>query len=207
MTRSMIPAAFGAALLMAATSAAALTPAVTTDPLNLRAGPGPGYAVTSVLAEGTSVSVLGCIDNSNWCRVDASGSVGYVYSDYLNIGTPTQVVVLGSTWKSIGLTAEQHNASIATAADPTGVLSGRDSAVDGDRSNMGKIEPSELVTTYVLANPGVPVILDGEVMLGVGVPETVTLLEAPQSEYRYAFINGRTVLIEPTSRRVVYVYQ
>ena len=199
----------GAALLMAASAAQAATPAVTTDPLNLRVGPGPGYAIASVLPEGAPVSVLGCIDNSNWCRIDASGAIGFVYSDYLNIGTPTAAVVLGSTWKTVGVMTEVHNDNGATvkSADPSGVLAGRDAVALGDRSNSGRLEPTEVWTTYVLANPVTPIYLDGEVMTGVGVPENVTLYEVPESEYRYVTINDRTVLVEPKGRRVVYVYE
>ncbi|MDO9525852.1 MAG: DUF1236 domain-containing protein [Gemmobacter sp.] len=199
----------GAAFLIAASAAHAATPAVTTDPLNLRAGPGPGYAVSSVLDAGAPVSVLGCIDNTNWCRVDASGSVGYVYSEYLNIGTPTAAVTLGNTWKTVGIMTEVHNDNgvAVSAADPSGVLAGRDAVALGDSSNSDRLEPTEVWTTYVISNPVSPVYLDGEVMMGVGIPEDVTLYEVPESEYRYVTINDRTVLVEPTSRRIMYIYE
>lgn len=205
----MKSAALATAILLAASSAQAATAAMTTDPLNLRVGPGPGYAVASVLPAGASVSVLGCIDNSNWCRVDASGTVGYVYSDYLNIGTPTAAVLLGSTWKTVGVMTEvaNDNGANVKSADPSGVLAGRDAVTLGDRSNSGRLEPTQVWTTYVMANPVTPVYLDGEVMLGVGVPENVTLYEVPQSEFRYVRINDRNVLVDPKGRRVVYVYE
>jgi uncharacterized protein YraI len=209
MKTCMKSVSLAATLLLAASGAQAATAAMTTDPLNLRTGPGPGYVVTSVLPAGTSVSVLGCVDNSNWCRVDAAGTVGYVYSDYLNIGTPAAAVLLGSTWKTIGVMTEVDNSNGATvtSADPSGVLAGRDAVALGDRSNSGRLEPTEVWTTYVRANPVTPIYLDGEVMLGVGVPETVTLYEVPESEFRYVTINDRTVLVEPKGRRVVYVYE
>lgn len=205
----MISAGLAAALLFAASGANAATAALTTDPLNLRVGPGPGYAVTAVLPEGAAVSVLGCIDNSNWCRVDAAGTQGYVYSEYLNIGTPTAAVLLGSTWKTVGVMTEvaNDNGANVASADPSGVLAGRDAVTLGDRSNSGRLEPTQVWTTYVMANPVAPVYLDGEVMLGVGVPETVTLYEVPESQFRYVMINDRTVLVDPNGRRVVYVYQ
>ncbi|MDP2085078.1 MAG: DUF1236 domain-containing protein [Gemmobacter sp.] len=198
-----------AALMVAATSAHAQTAAMTTDPLNLRVGPGPNFEVTTVLPEGAQVSVLGCVENTNWCRVEAAGTTGYVYSDYLNIGSPTEVRVLGSTWQTVGVVSEAPDTSRASAAapDPSGVLAGRDAATLGDRSNTSRFEPTQEWVTYIQANPVTPVYLDGEVMVGVGVPETVTLYEVPQSEFRYVTINDRTVLVEPASRRVVYVYE
>ena len=50
------------------------------------------------------------------------------------------------------------------------------------------------------------VYLDGEVVIGAEVPDVVELAEIPEYEdYRYARINGQVVLIDPASRRIVYV--
>ena len=40
---------------------------------------------------------------------------------------------------------------------------------------------------------------------GAGLPETVVLREIPDYEYRYVYVNGQPVLVEPSSRRIVYV--
>ena len=42
-------------------------------------------------------------------------------------------------------------------------------------------------------------------MVGASLPETVTLAEVPDYEYRYVYVNGQPVLVEPQSRRIVYV--
>ena len=42
---------------------------------------------------------------------------------------------------------------------------------------------------------------------GAGLPDTVTLAPVPGSEYQYAYVNGVPVLVEPSSRRVRYIYR
>ena len=61
--------------------------------------------------------------------------------------------------------------------------------------------------TYVVSNPVDPVYLDGEVVVGAGLPETVELRTIPDYEYRYVYVNRQPVLVEPDSRRIVYVYR
>ena len=67
------------------------------------------------------------------------------------------------------------------------------------------IDPPERVRTYVTTNRVEPVYLDGEVVVGAGLPETVVLREIPDYEYRYVYVNGQPVLVEPCTRRIVYV--
>jgi hypothetical protein len=50
-----------------------------------------------------------------------------------------------------------------------------------------------------------PVYLDGEVVVGAGLPETVALNEIPDYEYRYVNVNGQPVLVDAHSRRIVYI--
>jgi hypothetical protein len=42
-------------------------------------------------------------------------------------------------------------------------------------------------------------------VVGAGLPETVALAEIPNYEYRYVYLNGQPVLVEPQSRKIVYV--
>ena len=41
--------------------------------------------------------------------------------------------------------------------------------------------------------------------VGASLPETVVLREIPDYEYRYVYLNNQPVLVEPSSRRIVYV--
>lgn len=61
--------------------AAAADSAVTTGNVNLRGGPGAGYARVATLPSGLRVEVLAC--QSNWCRVARAGMRGWVSANYL----------------------------------------------------------------------------------------------------------------------------
>src|SRR5690606_34748773 len=65
--------------------------------------------------------------------------------------------------------------------------------------------PPPEVRTYITSNQVDPVYLEGEVVVGASVPETVVMREIPDYQYRYSYVNGQPVLIEPQSRRIVYV--
>ncbi len=71
-------------LLLLSVGAAAAAPAVVSDNLNLRSGPGTAYRVLNVLPEGSSVDVLGC--DGNWCRVSSAEGTGYASSGYIDMG-------------------------------------------------------------------------------------------------------------------------
>jgi uncharacterized protein YraI len=69
------------------------------------------------------------------------------------------------------------------------------------------IDPPKEVGTYVQSQSGDPVLLEGEVVVGAQVPETVQLAPVPEYQYRYAYVNGQRVLVDPNDRRIVYVYR
>ena len=50
-----------------------------------------------------------------------------------------------------------------------------------------------------------PVYLEGEVVTGSSLPDDVVLGEIPDYDYRYVYINGQPALIDPATRRIVYV--
>jgi hypothetical protein len=69
------------------------------------------------------------------------------------------------------------------------------------------VVPPAPVQTYVLSHPLDPVYLNGEVVVGAGLPPSVALAPVPQSEYEYAYVNRQPVLVEPRTRRIVQVYR
>ncbi|MGD9740033.1 MAG: DUF1236 domain-containing protein [Bauldia sp.] len=69
------------------------------------------------------------------------------------------------------------------------------------------IDPPAEVRTFVTTQTPQPVMLTGEVVIGAGVPDVVTLTPVPNYEYAYANINGQFVLIDPTTRAIVYVFR
>ncbi|TJU99032.1 MAG: DUF1236 domain-containing protein, partial [Mesorhizobium sp.] len=49
------------------------------------------------------------------------------------------------------------------------------------------------------------VYLEGEVVTGAVLPDTVELREIPDYNYRYVYVNNQPALVDPGTRRIVYV--
>lgn len=65
--------------------------------------------------------------------------------------------------------------------------------------------PAE-VRTYVEEQETTSVTIDGEVIVGEALPETVTVTPIPESdEYGYAVVNEKRVILNPETRTVVEV--
>jgi hypothetical protein len=68
-------------------------------------------------------------------------------------------------------------------------------------------EQQTVIREYVHKNPAASInILGLELSLGSKVPDTVELHEVPDVSYRYAVINGQTVLVDPETHEVVEVW-
>lgn len=60
--------------------------------------------------------------------------------------------------------------------------------------------------TYVERHPVEPVILEGPVEAGVVVPETVQIVEIPESpDYGYIYVDNRPVVVNRSTRQVIWV--
>jgi uncharacterized protein YraI len=203
---------FAAALLAASSlSTAALAAMQTTalTDLNIRSGPGPEYPVIGLIRAQEPVTMIGCIEGSLWCQITHRGKDGWAYSQYLATQSASgtrviiserrpEVVVPSVTYQTTG------------AGIPTGVVSGAIVASPTviDPTQQVVFNPPPQVGTYIVSNPVDPVYLQGEVVVGAGLPETVQLRPVPDySTYRYVYVNGQPVLVDPVSRRIVYVYR
>lgn len=213
-----------AATIFAATGGAFAQSAVTaTTDLNVRAGPGPQHQVIGVLGAGQSTTLTGCLENSKWCTVATANGDGWVYSDYLTGEFGGQQVVLAQRPADSGIKVVSESATTdggttgaivggtggaiagAIVGGPIGAAVGGAAGVVAGGAGGTVIDPPEQVRTYVRSNTIEPVYLDGEVVVGAGLPETVQLREIPDYQYRYVYVNGQPVLVEPGSRRIVYV--
>jgi len=221
-TKFLVSAAAGSLLAMTGAAFSQSAVVATTD-LNVRAGPSPQHQVVGVLGAGQSVQLDGCMQGSKWCVVAFDGGQGWVYSDYLAGDFGGQQVVLTERPADSGVRVVEAPADVdggATGAVTGGVtgavagalIGGPVGAVVGGGAGFvaggaagQAIDPPERVRTYVSSNQIDPVYLDGEVVVGAGVPDTVALREIPDYEYRYVYVNGQPVLVEPSSRRIVYV--
>ena len=198
MKRILIPAVAGALVAMSGAALADTAVSAVTD-LNVRAGPGPQYPVIGVLAAGQSATLNGCIENSKWCTIAEANGQGWVYSDYVTADFGGNAVVLTRRPADAGIT-------IVTAPEDgndypdsyTGAIIAAEPMDAIDR-------PPAEVRTYVDTNRLDPVYLDGEVVTGATLPDTVELREIPDYRYRYVYVNGQPALVDPSTRRIMYV--
>lgn len=198
--------------LLLATSAYAETTATAWTDLNLRAGPGVSYDVLTVIPATQSVTVDGCLDASNWCRVSHGEVNGWASGDYLTAMVESPIYINRERLAVETVTYEKSPESTlgggAAGAVAGAIVGGPIGALIGAGIGMGvgaAVTPSERVTTYVQDNPTDPIYLDGEVVVGAGIPEEVVLAEVPESEYYYAYVNGVRVLVKRDTRRVAYI--
>jgi hypothetical protein len=69
-------------------------------------------------------------------------------------------------------------------------------------------EPPAEVRSYVVRERAPSVRIDQEVVVGEPLPPTVVLRTIPQhNEYRYAIVNEKRVIVEPSTRRVVQIIE
>ncbi|RAI03862.1 hypothetical protein DLJ53_05165 [Acuticoccus sediminis] len=220
MNKTALRAMIVSAALIPAAAYAQSAGSVTTD-LNLRSGPGSNYPVLTTIPAGDEVVVNGCVTDTSWCQVSFAGKNGYAYAQYLTVAADTGEAVVVSERRGLlpQIAAETIDAVGNTAGAVTGALiGGTVGLVSGGVGGMGKgmtkgaergansFQLADTTVVYVQEHPVQPIYLDGEVMVGVGVPTDVELYEVPQSPYRYVNINDTMVLVDPNSREVVYVF-
>ncbi len=71
------------ALFVAPSIANAAVSGFSTANVNMRSGPSTGYPAVTVIPEGTSVTIFGCMSNVNWCDVQFYGGRGWVSGSYV----------------------------------------------------------------------------------------------------------------------------
>jgi uncharacterized protein YraI len=219
---AMMSTAMASAAMAQNASASATATATATADLTIRSGPGPQYGSVGFIASGASATVDGCLQGSKWCRVTYDGVSGWSYSDYLTADLSGELVVLTERYPDVGLATVTYDGSDAATGGavaggttgaivgalvggPIGAVIGGAVGASSGATAGAIIDPPEVARAYVTSNPVEPIYLDGEVVIGAGVPETVTLQAIPDYEYQYVYINGQPVLVDPRSRQIVYV--
>lgn len=156
--------------------------------------------------------VNGCLEGSKWCTVTHNGAEGWVYSDYLTADVSGSAVVLTEGYADVGVpvgtyedsgVGEGAAAGAATGAVAGALIAGSIGAAVGVAAGAAAggtagavIDPPAEVRTYVTSNPVDPAYLEGEVVVGAGLPATVELREVPNYEHRYVYVDGQPVLVE-----------
>ncbi len=205
-------------------AAVAMDASAATD-LNIRSGPANNYTVLGVIPGGETAMLDGCIDDGTWCRVSYDGVEGWSYAPYLTVRAeeeayvvterPSTVEVTTVTYENTGETLQDQRAgatvgvvigslaAYAVGGPVGGIIAG---GILGGAAGSAAVEPTTETVTYIESNPVDTVYLEGEVAVGAGVPDNVTLYEIPsQSEYRYVNINGQTVLVNSENNAIVRV--
>ena len=204
-------------VMLAGTAMAQTTASATTD-LNLRAGPGPNYAIIDVIGASDTAMVEGCLTDANWCKVDYNGTMGWAYGDYLTVPVNGEPMVLYPNREIVEVKTVTYDSNDqATAAATIGTMGaiagslivGGPAAIAVGAlagSALGAVStPDETVVTYAVQNPVEPVFVGGEVVVGAGIPDTVTLYPVPDTEFRYVNLNGQYVFVGPEDRNIVYI--
>ena len=205
-TRLTLLSGVAAAAVALCGAAWAQTPATATADLNVRAGPGPQYEVVGVIPSNQQTTVQGCLEGSKWCMVDHGGTQGWAYSDYLMADASGTPVVVAERWADVGVPVVTFDAGatgVATGAIAGALVGGPVGAVAGAVVGAA-LTPPETALAYVRSNRLDPIYLDGEVVVGATLPETVELRAIPDYDYHYVYINGVPVLVNP-QRQIVYV--
>ncbi|TIW41742.1 MAG: DUF1236 domain-containing protein, partial [Mesorhizobium sp.] len=197
MNRILFPAVAGALVAMSGTALADTAVSAVAD-LNIRAGPGPQYPVIGVLAAGQSATLDGCIQNSKWCTIAEANGQGWIYSDYVTADFGGNEVVLTRRPADADITIVEAPADVDDPDVYTGAI------VAGEPIEPIRRPPAE-VRTYIETNRVDPVYLEGEVVTGATLPDTVELREIPDYDYRYVYVNGQPALVDPGTRRIMYV--
>jgi len=212
------------ALAAAAPTFAQSAEAIAATDLNIRSGPGPQFEVVGVIPGGETTAVEGCLDASPWCKIDFNGATGWASSSYLAVAVEEQAVALSANPANIEINSVTYENTAATEADKGagaaagatigalaayavggpigGIIAG---GLLGGAVGSSAVEPTTETVTYVTSNPVETVYLDGEVVVGATVPQTVTTYEVPQDGLRYLNVNGQTVLVNTENNAIIHV--
>lgn len=136
-------------------------------------------------------------------QVNYEGLSGWSYYDYLTADLSGQTVVLTERYADVGIATvtyeDSGGAVVGTVTDAVAgaMIAGPVGAAVASAIGAGTgaragavIDPPETARTYVTSNPVDQVYLDGEIVVGAGVPNTVTLQNIPDYDYQYVYING-----------------
>lgn len=111
--------------------------------LNFRSGPNTDYSIIGELSEGTSVTILS--ENNGWYKINYDGTVGYVYSDYISIGSATSNVSNSST-ASVSKSSSSHKLSSSNASNNTTTNSSNSNIAETNYTNkVSYTAPSDLI--------------------------------------------------------------
>ncbi|WP_412063795.1 DUF1236 domain-containing protein [Rhizobium sp. SYY.PMSO] len=183
--------------------------ATTATDIEVRSGPGAEFPTVGVATRGSQATLDGCIEGSRWCRVDVNGMRGWVYAQYLSVEQNGAPVVVQDHRDDLGVPTitYQQTDPVETGSVQPGPDDQLLGPVAQDGGNVVAVTPPEEIRTYIDDNPVDAVQLNGDVVVGAQVPQSVEVHRIPNYQYSYVEVNQQPVLIDPGTRRIVYVYR
>lgn len=177
------------ALLMASGAAFAQTPVTATADLDLHAGPAPDYEIVGAVDVNGEALLHGCLEATDWCEVSYNGMRGWTYAD--------------------ALLAYDDGVEVPVAELRIPVIVYEEPVEDLRVGSVVRefIAPEPEIRTYIETHTLEPVRLEERIVVGSTLPETVEIYEVPDYEYRYVYVNDQRLLVEPDTRRVVYIVE
>ncbi len=197
-SRSSVLAAAALGGLVLASPAFAVS-GYSTAHLNLRSGPGTQYPVIGMMEYNVRSDITGCLADYSWCSISVAGLSGWADAQYLVVDKAGSIMQVNEQAAATGIPVVAAEGFAEVVAGPTvGV-------VVGPAGNVDAIVPEPAVVTYISATPVPAVAVEGEIVVGAILPAAVQLYDVPSSNYDYAIVNGNTVLVDESSRAVVYI--
>lgn len=194
----------GAALSAFALPAQAQMATTTASDIVVRSGPGQGYPEIGLATRGSPAMMDGCLEGSNWCRIEVNGMRGWVFAEYLTIrhnGAPVVVQEYRTRYEVPAVTYE------TTASVPSTPVPGPGDVLLGPVGEVDAIDPPDTVISYIEQHPVDPIRVSNEVVVGATLPPDVVIREVPDYDYDYVVVNDRPVLVDPGTRRIVHIYE
>jgi hypothetical protein len=66
----------------------------------------------------------------------------------------------------------------------------------------------DTVTTYVMQQQIEDTAIDGDIVVGTALPDTVVIKNVPDhDDYGFAFVNKKRVIVEPKTRKVIKIVE
>ncbi len=207
MKRIMLSAAIFSLAL--ACTAQAQTVGTATTALNIRSGPGPEQPAIGYMKARQKAQILGCVEGSLWCQVQFRGVQGWAYSQYLSLQAGGGRIIVREPAAVVYGYAPSYRPDVPLAPLAEAITSGA--------LAIGAAEPVVYASTYAPPPPAVGTYVtnnavnsfayEGNVMVGASLPQTVVLNNVPDYRYQYVYVNNTPVLVDPATRRIVYVFR
>jgi hypothetical protein len=174
--------------------------------------------VVGVIPAERNITILGCGDDGYWCQIEYQGTEGWASGGYLAVeaeAAPEPVIIMERrTEVEVPVVAYENHApeqaalGLGSGAAAGALVGGPIGAAIGGAAGaaLGALaNVPEPVVSYVREHRTETVILDGEVVVGAEIPESVELQTVPDTDLRHVTINHVPVIVDPDGRRIVQI--